>query len=64
MAYVPPPHDRLCPAYEHAEEHDDDYWCSDACDAPCQCDLIAKVRTDEQERSVTRQYTTGRGRAS
>lgn len=41
-------HDPLCPRIEHALEH----WVSDCvspeCDEiACQCDLIAKVRADE-----------------
>lgn len=47
-------HDPLCPAYEHAEDHYDDYWCSDRCKAPCQCDLIAKVRADEAQKTEER----------
>ena len=45
-------HDPLCPAYEHAEEHYDDYWCSDRCKAPCQCDLIREVRDSERFSTV------------
>ena len=44
-------HDPLCPAFDHAENHYDDYWCSDECDAECRCDLIARVRADTLDRA-------------
>jgi hypothetical protein len=42
-------HEPLCPAYEHAENHEDTYWCTDECDlAECFCDSIAEIRADER----------------
>lgn len=50
-------HDPLCPVWDHVENHEDTYWCSDACDeAECQCDLIAKV----SERALSAQIDTYR----
>ena len=50
-----PGHDRPHDTYTATDDRGvTETWCG-SCQTLCQCDLIAKVRADERERSVTRQ---------